>query len=217
VGGGGGGGGGAAHARCGWGGPGGGCGCTGRLGGRTASLPLSRLSILPNPLHPSLSTALTPRERAARRRNLVDAAGWTAIADALEAVTSLTSLNGCALYAGIRAGGQRELYLGGTELGVAVARYLPRSADTLKTLDLRCCYRSLPTLSHATARTHTSTGPGCSLNRPRSRLLTHQCRRRRACADRDTAVKPIPTYSRPYFKSTLLRAGPSRELGPGRP
>lgn len=60
------------------------------------------------------------------------------MADALEAVTSLTSLNGCALYGGIRAGGQRELLLGGTEVAVAVARYLPRSANTLETLDLRC-------------------------------------------------------------------------------
>ena len=67
----------------------------------------------------------------------MDAAGWTAIADALETATSLTSLNGCALYAGIRSGGQRELALGGTELGVVVARYLPRSAETLTTLDVR--------------------------------------------------------------------------------
>ena len=60
------------------------------------------------------------------------------MADALEAVTSLTSLNGCALYGGIRAGGQRELLLDGKfELAVAVARYLPRSAETLTTLDVR--------------------------------------------------------------------------------
>ena len=68
---------------------------------------------------------------------MIDAAGWTAIADALEAVTSLTSLNGSPLYAGIRAGGQRELALAGTELTVAMARYLPRSADSLTALDLR--------------------------------------------------------------------------------
>ena len=67
----------------------------------------------------------------------MDAAGWTAVADALEAVTSLTSLNGCALYGGIRAGGQRELLLGGTEVVVAVARYLPRSSESLTTLDVR--------------------------------------------------------------------------------
>jgi hypothetical protein len=75
---------------------------------------------------------------ASRRRNGMDAAGWTAIADALEGVTSLTSLNGCAAYAAIRAGGQTELLLKGMELVVAVARYLPRSAHTLTALDLRC-------------------------------------------------------------------------------
>jgi hypothetical protein len=55
----------------------------------------------------------------------VDGAGWTAIGDALEAVTSLTSLNACPAYAAIRAGGQSEARLGGTEAAVAVARYLP--------------------------------------------------------------------------------------------
>ena len=66
------------------------------------------------------------------------AAGWTAIADALEGITSLTSLNAYNRYAAIRAGGLAKLQLAGTELGVAVARYLPRSASTLTTLDLRC-------------------------------------------------------------------------------
>ncbi len=68
----------------------------------------------------------------------MDARGWTAIVDAVEGVTSLTSLNGCAAYAGIRAGGQTELLLGGKELGVAVTRFLPRSGETLAGLDLRC-------------------------------------------------------------------------------
>ncbi len=63
--------------------------------------------------------------------------GWTAIADALEGITSLTSLNAYSHYAAIRAGGLAELQLAGTELAVAVARYLPRSADTLTALDLR--------------------------------------------------------------------------------
>ncbi len=71
------------------------------------------------------------------RGNRADAAGWKVLADALEAATSLTSLNGCAAYAAIRSGGQRELALGGTEVALAVARYLPRSADSLTTLDLR--------------------------------------------------------------------------------
>ena len=72
-----------------------------------------------------------------RRANQVDAAGWTAVADALESLTSLTSLNGYSAYPSIRAGGQTKLALGGTELAVAVARYLPRSADSLTALDLR--------------------------------------------------------------------------------
>ncbi len=68
----------------------------------------------------------------------MDAVGWSVMADALEAVTSLTSLNGCSLFGGIRAGGQRELLLEENfELAVAVARYLPRSAETLTTLDMR--------------------------------------------------------------------------------
>jgi hypothetical protein len=81
----------------------------------------------------------------------VGAAGWTAIADALEAVTSLTSLNGCDRYAAIRAGRQTELALcGEMELGVAVARYLPCSADSLTKLDLRCPRRpraAIPSLA----------------------------------------------------------------------
>ena len=67
----------------------------------------------------------------------MDAAGWTAIADALEAVTAVTSLNGCPHYAAIRAGGQRELLLAGTVVAVAVAQYLPRSAESLTMLDIR--------------------------------------------------------------------------------
>ena len=70
----------------------------------------------------------------------VDGAGWTAMADALEAVTTLTRLNGCDRYEAIRAGAQSEVALDGKwELAVAVARYLPRSGATLGRLDLRCC------------------------------------------------------------------------------
>ncbi len=56
---------------------------------------------------------------------------------------SLTSLNGYDRYAAIRAGGLSGLRLVGTELGVAVARYLPRSANTLTALDLRCPHTPL--------------------------------------------------------------------------
>ncbi len=66
-------------------------------------------------------------------------AGWTAIANALEGITSLTSLNGCALYPVIRAGGIAQLQLEpATELCIAVSRYLQCSASTLTTLNLRC-------------------------------------------------------------------------------
>ena len=74
------------------------------------------------------------------RKSRVDGEGLTAMADALEAVTTLTSLNGCDRYAAIRAGGLSEVVLDGEwELAVAVARYLPRSGATLGRLDLRCC------------------------------------------------------------------------------
>ncbi len=73
-----------------------------------------------------------------RRKNHVEAAGWTAIADALEPITSLSSLNKYSFYTAIRAGGQRELALSGTALAVVAVRYLARSADSLTALDLRC-------------------------------------------------------------------------------
>ena len=72
------------------------------------------------------------------RGNQLGIAGWTALAEALECVTSLTSLNGSDQYAAIRAGGQAELDLGGTELGVWATRFLKQSASTLTTLDVRC-------------------------------------------------------------------------------
>ncbi len=71
------------------------------------------------------------------RGNQLGADEWTAVADALEGVTSLTSLNGCDTCRAIQAGGQSELLLETTELGVWAARYLPRSASTLTRLDLR--------------------------------------------------------------------------------
>ncbi len=65
------------------------------------------------------------------------------MADALEGVMSLTSLNGCGQYAAVRAGGLRELDLGRAELGVWAARFLGRSAHTLTRLDVRCqCTRA---------------------------------------------------------------------------
>ncbi len=63
------------------------------------------------------------------------------MADALERVTGLTSLNGCGDYAAIRAGGLQKMALRGMELGVWAARFLERSARTLTKLDVRYRYR----------------------------------------------------------------------------
>ncbi len=74
------------------------------------------------------------------RGNQLNVAGWAAVADALERVTSLTSLNGCGQYGGIRAGGLRELKLNKEwelPVGVWAARFLERSGATLTVLDLR--------------------------------------------------------------------------------
>ncbi len=59
------------------------------------------------------------------------------MSDALERVTSLTSLNGCEQYVAIRAGGVAEMALNDKELGVCVSRFLERSASTLTKLDVR--------------------------------------------------------------------------------
>ncbi len=72
-----------------------------------------------------------------RRGNTLGPAGRTAVADALVRVTSLASLNGCDHYAAIRAGGQTEIRLNKTELVLWVGLYLPRSASSLTTLDVR--------------------------------------------------------------------------------
>ena len=73
------------------------------------------------------------------RGNRLGVKGWAALADALEAATSLTCLNGSDQYAAIRAGGVADMRLSGTELGVWAARFLERSASTLTSLDIRCC------------------------------------------------------------------------------
>ena len=86
----------------------------------------------PPPLPPSRTPV------AARRGNQLGVAGWAAVADALERVTSLTRLNGCGQYAAIRAGGLREMRLRSEwELGVWAGRFLERSGATLTTLDVR--------------------------------------------------------------------------------
>ncbi len=72
------------------------------------------------------------------RYNWLGGAGWAAIADSLELLTSLTSLNGCDQYSAIRDGGLVELNLSNSELGLWAARFLERSSSTLTKLDLRC-------------------------------------------------------------------------------
>jgi hypothetical protein len=78
------------------------------------------------------------------RENPLGVAGWAAVADALERVTGLTSLNGCGDYAAICAGGLEELKLNKEwELGVWAGRFLVRSARTLTKLDVRYRYHMI--------------------------------------------------------------------------
>ena len=80
-------------------------------------------------------------EMAVCRGNQLDAAGWAAVADALERVTTLKSLNGCGQYAAILDGGMKKMTLEKEwELGVWATRYLERSASTLTVLDIRYHY-----------------------------------------------------------------------------
>ena len=77
-----------------------------------------------------------------RRQNDLDTSAWHQVMDSLEAVTSVTSLNGLNSVGGLFAGSQTEVQLGWKGLGqkeavVAVARLLARSGTTLTRLDLR--------------------------------------------------------------------------------
>jgi hypothetical protein len=68
--------------------------------------------------------------------------GWNAIADALKGLTALTSLNDRVSNYGeclsICEGGQTEVLLQYSQLGLWAAQHLERSASTLTSLDLRC-------------------------------------------------------------------------------
>ena len=55
----------------------------------------------------------------------------------LERLTGLTSLNGCKKFQQILAGSIVELDLEGTEIALAIGRFLPRSASTITSLDLK--------------------------------------------------------------------------------
>ncbi len=74
------------------------------------------------------------------RGNELGAAGWDAIMDALEGHTGLAVLNGCDQYKAILAGAITELDLEGSEAALAVGRFLPRSASTLTSLDLKYAF-----------------------------------------------------------------------------
>jgi hypothetical protein len=71
------------------------------------------------------------------RGNQLGVAGWKEVADALEHIPSLTSLNGCTDYEAIRKGGVKKMELEETELGLWAARFFERSAKTLTMLDVR--------------------------------------------------------------------------------
>ncbi len=73
------------------------------------------------------------------------------MADALEGVEFLSSLNGCDKYAAIRKGGLQDLDLRHTELGLWVARFLERSSSTLTKLDLRLKFGLAYFISSVTA------------------------------------------------------------------
>ena len=84
-------------------------------------------------------TLLAAIERSSLSRgNQLGDAGWTAIANALERVTSLTSLNGCDEFREMRAGGLQHLELEHDwELWGWASLFLERSASTLTWLDVR--------------------------------------------------------------------------------
>ena len=71
------------------------------------------------------------------RGNQLDVAGWNEMANALDHIPSLTSLNECTDYAAIRKGGVKKMELDETELGLWAARYFEKSATTLTMLDVR--------------------------------------------------------------------------------
>jgi hypothetical protein len=57
--------------------------------------------------------------------------------DVLEGCTQLESLNGYDGYKEIVAGGLTALSINGKDLALAVCRFLPRSAATLTSVDMR--------------------------------------------------------------------------------
>ncbi len=102
-------------------------------------------------LHPHPSQH--PRQHPYSRGNQLGVTGWAAVSDALDRVTTLTSLNGCD-YNAIRAGGVVAMELGGTELCIWADRFLHRSADTLSKLDVRCAVITCRVHSGMTAILH---------------------------------------------------------------
>ena len=71
------------------------------------------------------------------RNNGLGPAGWASVMSALGRCTNLASLNSCDQYQAIVTGGLVALDIQGYEIGLAVGPFLPRSAATLTSLDLR--------------------------------------------------------------------------------
>jgi hypothetical protein len=74
------------------------------------------------------------------RENNIGRRGWEAVMEGLEPCTRLERLNGIAC-CGLIAGALSELQVAGNKaedgFALSFVRYLPRSASTLVTLDLR--------------------------------------------------------------------------------
>jgi hypothetical protein len=71
------------------------------------------------------------------RDNHLGPIAWKAIIDALEQCPDFLDLNGSDTYRSMRAGGLAKFSEEGHELGLAVGRFLPLSASTLTSLDLK--------------------------------------------------------------------------------
>jgi hypothetical protein len=71
------------------------------------------------------------------RNNQLGPRAWEAILDALEHCPEISLLNGSDMYRAVRAGGLSKISDDGHELALAVGRFLPLSASTLTSLDLK--------------------------------------------------------------------------------
>ena len=84
------------------------------------------------------------------RGNKLGSTGWDCVVDAIRNCSKISSLNGFGLYHEVVRGGQQLIVANGLELTLAIARFLPRSADTLVSLDMRFFYLISSWNGHAT-------------------------------------------------------------------